>query len=580
LKVKIAKTAGFCMGVRHAMEIVLAEANKREGRLFTFGPLIHNRQVLELLETKGVIPVEDVEGLSAEQIVVRAHGIPPQTRQKIKDMGLKVIDATCPRVARVQAIIRYHTHKGYTAVIVGDKDHAEVTGLVGYSETPAHVIQDPGDVSALPPILRPLVVAQTTQSEENFRLVVKCLKERFPNILVFDTICEATHERQKEVRALAKQVDAMVVVGGYHSGNTRRLVQVSRLEGLPTFHVETEKDLDKEKLVEMEVIGVTAGASTANWMIKNVIKELEAIRGRKETALRHMAKRGFKFLVLSNLFVATGAFALSYATSLLAGRKPGLLYPSIAFLYVYAMHVLNRFLDKGAGAYNDPERAMFHRKYKPVLMSMGIASVICALALSLSIGLLTFSTMAALSLLGIVYSIQLLPESFRRLYRYSRIKNIPGSKTVSEALAWAVVIVLVPLLEGHNTVFSTAILIFYIVISICYIRSALFDIFQVQGDLIVGAETLPIFLGEQRTLSLLKLLLLVCGVILTAAPWFGLLEPLSYGMLLPFLTLTLCLFAYERHWLLPGIRFEALVDANFILVGFVGFGWQVLSWRS
>ena len=198
MKVKFAKTAGFCMGVRRAMEIVLAEANRGEGPLFTFGPLIHNNQVLDLLESKGVHSVEDLDGLQTGRIVIRAHGIPPQKRQDLKDTGLKIIDATCPRVARVQAIIRYHTKKGYTVVIVGDKDHAEVIGLMGYSKGPAHVIQSVKEVFALPHLDKVFIVAQTTQNEKNYRDVVKALKERFPNVLVFDTICDATHQRQKD----------------------------------------------------------------------------------------------------------------------------------------------------------------------------------------------------------------------------------------------------------------------------------------------------------------------------------------------------------------------------------------------
>jgi len=251
MKVKIAKTAGFCMGVRRAMEMVLAEANKGEGPIFTFGPLIHNNQVLDLLATKGVSPVEDIQELHDGRIVIRAHGIPPQKRQAIKRTRLKIVDATCPKVARVQALIRYHSKKGYTAIIVGDKDHAEIRGLIGYSKTPAHVIQRVEQVAALPQHEKLFVVAQTTQNQKNYRIVVKALKERFPEILVFDTICDATHQRQQEVKSFSGQVDAVVIVGGYHSGNTQRLCEVSKDAGMPTFHVETEKDQDDDSRYNM-----------------------------------------------------------------------------------------------------------------------------------------------------------------------------------------------------------------------------------------------------------------------------------------------------------------------------------------
>ena len=355
------------MGVRRAMEMVLAEANKRrDGPLFTFGPLIHNNQVLDLLASKGVCSVEDLEGIQSGEIVIRAHGIPPHQRQALNRSGLKTIDATCPKVARVQAIIRSHSRKGRTSIIVGDRDHAEVIGLMGYSVGPVHVIQKVDDVAQLPVLEKVFVVAQTTQNQQSFQEVVKALKERFSDVLVFNTICDATQERQQEVRSLAGQVDAVVVVGGYHSGNTRRLAQVSREAGLPTFHIETEKDLDKQMLSGMEVVGVTAGASTPNWMIKNVVREIESIRARGDSPLLRLIRQGLKFLVLSNLLASMGAFSFAYTASLLAEGHPGFIFPLVASLYIFAMHVINRFLDRGASAYNDPARATFLRKKQQV----------------------------------------------------------------------------------------------------------------------------------------------------------------------------------------------------------------------
>ena len=170
------------MGVRRAMEKVLTVANQGRGPIYTYGPLIHNNQVLDLLASKGVRAVDNLEGLDQGTLVIRAHGIPPQQRKEIKNSGLHVIDATCPKVAKVQAIIRYHTKKGSDVVIVGDKGHAEVAGLLGYCETTAHVIQTVHDVSSLPQLNNVIVVAQTTQNEQNFQQIVMALKERFPDL--------------------------------------------------------------------------------------------------------------------------------------------------------------------------------------------------------------------------------------------------------------------------------------------------------------------------------------------------------------------------------------------------------------
>jgi 4-hydroxy-3-methylbut-2-enyl diphosphate reductase len=559
------------------MEMVLAEANKDTGPLFTFGPLIHNRQVVELLESKGVNVVEDISGLQEGTLVIRAHGIPPQQRKFLKSSGLRLIDATCPRVARVQSIIRYHTHKGYTAVIVGDTDHPEVIGLVGYGNGRCWVINRPAQVSTLPHTNKLFVVAQTTQDERNYREIVRAVEKRLPGALVFDTICDATHSRQEEVRSFAGHVDGVVVVGGYHSGNTQRLVQVSEAEGLPTYHVETEKELVREKLSSMEVIGLTAGASTPNWMIKNVVREIESIRSRRETFLGRWLNHVFKFLLLSNVLAALGTFCLAHAASILAGREPDFIHPSLAFLYIYAMHVLNRFLDKGASTYNDPERAAFHKKHKFFLILTGVTAIFGALIISNRLGTPVFFAMLGLSILGIIYSIPIVPVSRRHLWKYSKIKDIPGSKTLSEALAWATVITLIPLLESVHADWPAAATSIVFVFSMAYARSALFDIFHVQGDLIVGVETLPITLGEKRTLLLLKVMILSSVILLTAANVLTLVGPFSYLLQICLLSLTLCLLAYEKRWLNPGNRFEALVEGNFFLAGLLGLTWNLIS---
>jgi len=565
------------MGVRRAMEIVLAAANKDEGPLFTYGPLIHNKQVLELLESRGIKAIEDVTGIEKGVLLIRAHGIPPQQRKALRSSPLKIIDATCPWVAHVQAIIRYHTKKGYTPVIVGDKDHAEVIGLMGYAEGNAHVINSPKDVLNLPETDRLFVVAQTTQNEQLYNEIADALKNRFPNALIFDTICESTRERQKEVQALAEEVDGIVVVGGYHSGNSRRLAQVAEATGVPTFHIETEKDLVKEDLSSMEVIGVTAGASTPNWMIKNVIKEIEAIRGRGDTLIGRWIKKGLKFLLLSNMMVALGAFSLSYATAILLGIRPGLLYPLLTLLYIYAMHVLNRFLDKGASTYNDPEKANFYRKYRGFLIITGIGAIIGALIISIHLGKIPLLAMAGLSLLGIIYSIPIIPVSRRHLWRYSKIKDIPGSRTISEAIAWPLVITLLPLLESFHSEWSEVILSFFIIFSMAFIRSAFFDIFQVQGDLIVGVETLPIILGEKRTMILLKRIIVSAGLVLLIAPLFGLVGYFSLMLLICLLILYISLAAYEHRQIYHGLPLEYLVECTFILSGLFGVIWQILK---
>jgi 4-hydroxy-3-methylbut-2-enyl diphosphate reductase len=566
------------MGVRRALDKVLTEANKGPGPLYTYGPLIHNEQVMSLLQSKGATPVDDISSVHEGTIVIRAHGIPPEQRKRLKASGLTIIDATCPRVARVQAIVRYHTHKGYSAIIVGEADHPEVIGLKGYGNAKAHVISRLEEMPDLPETEKLIIVAQTTQEKQQYMGIVDSIKKRFPDALVFDTICDATQRRQEEVRALAQLVDAMVVVGGYHSGNTRRLAQIAKSTGVPTFHVETEAELDKEKLSTMGLIGVTAGASTPNWMIRRVVQEIESIRSRKESFLGRAARNGLKLLIQTNVMVSLGAFFLSCAALVLSGRNPDLIYPSLAFLYIYAMHVLNRFLDKGAGFYNDPESALFYNRHRRIIVFSGLAAITACLALSYSISFTTFLAMVGLNILGSMYSLPILPLGRRNLGRAMRIKDIPGSKTLAQALAWGAVIALVPLLEPGRTPWPAALAAFFFVSTVVYVRSAFFDIFQVQGDLIIGSETIAITLGEKRTLLLLKGVLLLGAIVTVLAPLLSFVGPFSYLLLLCYLTLSLCLIAYERKWLYPSTGLEELVEANLLLAGLMGLLWHFFSW--
>ncbi|MBW2065231.1 MAG: 4-hydroxy-3-methylbut-2-enyl diphosphate reductase [Deltaproteobacteria bacterium] len=579
MKLRLASTAGFCMGVRRAMEIVLTEVKRGVGPIYTYGPLIHNTQVMELLESKGVKVIHELGALGDCEkgtIVIRAHGIPPSQRKILKGSGMRIIDATCPRVARVQSIIRYHARKGYAALIVGDKDHPEVIGLLGYGEGKAMVINRVGDVALLPAGEKLVVVAQTTQDEETFKDIVGAVREKFPDAVVFNTICDATHNRQAEVRSFAGKVDGLVVVGGSHSGNTRRLVQISEAAGLPAFHIETEKELDRERLASMEVIGVTAGASTPNWMIKSVMKEIQAIRGRKESVLAHSIRRVLKALLLGNVVVALGAFCFSYAVAFLLGREPDLVHPAIASLYVYAMYVLNRFLDKGATSYNDPERASFYRKHKGALMLTGLMAALGALFLSFFLGTKVFLSILGLSVLGLFYSIPLMSErKGRHPLKYVRIKDIPGSRTLTEALAWGIILALIPLLEPSKPALAPSLVAILSVFSMVYVRSGLFDILQFQGDLIVGVETLPIILGKRRAFLLLRGVVLFTLVLLSVTPLVGLVSPFAFLLLPSVIVLFVSTLLLERQWINPGTRVELLLEGHFFLAGLLALTWHL-----
>ncbi len=281
MKVILAKTAGFCMGVRRAVDLALAEADKHSETIFTYGPLIHNPQVLESLRSKGVDILDrppDHDTFKSGTVIIRAHGVPPRDMQQLSDAGFdNIIDGTCPHVGRVQKIIDQATRQGHDVIIVGDLDHPEVVGLLGHSSGRGHVVATPEAVVALPLLNHPVLVAQTTQDEAVFDAVERAVAQRFADAEVHTTICAATHRRQEEARRLASTVDAMVVVGGRNSGNTARLAHIASASGKPSFWVETPEELDLAQFDGLEVVGVTAGASTPNWLIEKVVKVLESL---------------------------------------------------------------------------------------------------------------------------------------------------------------------------------------------------------------------------------------------------------------------------------------------------------------
>jgi (E)-4-hydroxy-3-methyl-but-2-enyl pyrophosphate reductase len=576
VKVKLARNVGFCMGVRRAMEITLSESNKGDGKLFTYGPLIHNQQVLDLLVSKGVDVKKDIDKNDKGRMIIRAHGITPHERETLRSSKLKIIDATCPRVRRVQAIIRKYNTKGYTPVIFGDARHPEVIGLMGYGGENGIVIRSREDVEGLPENRKLIVVSQTTQDADAYQRVVDAIRDRYPEAVIFHTICDETHKRQTEVRSLAAEVDSIVVVGGKNSGNTKRLYEISKLTGKPTFHVETERELNNSWFNSTETVGVTAGASTPNWMIKRVIERLKSMGRSGPYPLGSSLEKGLGFLSKTTIPESVGAFSLTYAALILSGTNASFIYPFLALLYVYSMHVLNRFLDGEANKYNDPGIVLFYTKHKTFLIATSLAGIAVGLFLSLVLGLAQFMLFLALTILGLLYSIPIIPWRFGYLGRYAKIKDLPGSKTMAEALAWGTISSVLPVIGSPEPLWTGVSISFLFVSSMSYVRSGLFDILNIQGDLIVGKETLPIALGQERALRLLLLLTGVFAAILLLSASMGGVSTLGYPLTACFLVAFLYLSAYRKGWIKDGFSLQGIVEGNLLFAGLVALFWRLV----
>ena len=278
MKVIVARGAGFCYGVRRAVDLARRCAAERDGPIYSLGPLIHNRQVVEELAGLGVRVIEDLEPAEAgSTVIIRSHGVGPGMLEDAAKRGIVVVDATCPFVSKAQRVAREITDSGLQAVVVGDPEHPEVKGIVGWTGGRAVVMESPEEARGRSLPHRVGVLAQTTQTREKFEAVVDSLRENCSSVEVLNTICSATAERQKSTVELARKVDVMVVVGGKNSSNTAKLVTLSAAGGTPAYRVETAAELEARWFEGKKTAGVTAGASTPQWIIEEVERRMKEL---------------------------------------------------------------------------------------------------------------------------------------------------------------------------------------------------------------------------------------------------------------------------------------------------------------
>lgn len=275
MKVLVAQKCGFCQGVRNAIttaEKILAQ----EKEVYSLGPIIHNQDVVQRLAKAGLKTVNSVEDIESGSVLIRSHGAAPEQIAKLEQKGLKIVDATCVLVKRVQGIAKQLADDGYKVVIIGDENHPEVQAVMGCAGDVV-VVADESDLQKLPENAKLGVVCQTTQSPEHFGKMLGAIGRRgFSQLKVINTLCKEAIKRQESAVQLCKQVDIMFVLGGLESSNTRRLAELCKKVNQKTYHLENWKGLDKRLVFGKNVAGVTAGASTPDWIIAEFVGELEA----------------------------------------------------------------------------------------------------------------------------------------------------------------------------------------------------------------------------------------------------------------------------------------------------------------
>jgi 4-hydroxy-3-methylbut-2-enyl diphosphate reductase len=274
MEIVLAKSAGFCFGVRRATQMAFEAADKHEN-ICSLGPVIHSPQVVKGLAEQGVRVVSNVEDIPPGSVIIRSHGITSEEMEKIHENNLNIIDATCPFVKKAQEYADCLRDEGYTVVIVGEMEHPEVQGIVSYAgEALVHVVADAEQALALPRMKKVGIVAQTTQLYENLKDIMDVCLAKSQELRIYNTICDATSVRQNEAREIAQTVDLMFVIGGHASANTSRLAGICREIQQQTWHIETAEEIKPEWFASVDRVGVTAGASTPRWLIDEVLARI------------------------------------------------------------------------------------------------------------------------------------------------------------------------------------------------------------------------------------------------------------------------------------------------------------------
>jgi 4-hydroxy-3-methylbut-2-enyl diphosphate reductase len=547
------------------MDCVLDVSRGKE-IVYTLGPLIHNPQALDMLESRHVYVTNAIdESLRGKTVVIRAHGVPPEVKQRLMETGANVVDATCPNVLRSEGIIKKYHAQGYSIVIVGDRGHAEIEALLGYAENTGMVIETVEEAARLPEMEKVCVVAQTTLNSDRYNEIAEEINRHANDCYIARTVCSSTERRQEDIRKLAQTTDATVVVGGRNSANTKRLAEISRELGQPTFLIENPSDLDLEALSHYDEIGVTAGASTPTWVIQQVMDAISSYTPVKHTSLLESLRGPAFFAVEGNFVLVAGAAALTYAMCLFMNIPPLPRFYLMAFFYLFPLHAINKYLEMSGK----------HRAMNPVLRRYWrIYLVFSAISFPLALGIAFYSDFITIILvlvsylLGGLYSVRVLPAGWKT--RFRSLRDIPGSKDVMIATAWTFAVVALPAIThevfpGPVTLAGGA-----FVFTVVFSRALILAMGGIESDRLVGLETIPVLIGRQKTLwalyfmnSLLALSLGMLSALFRTEKPLVLLIPLVY-MLLAIHPLSKKGFIFRKYH-------QLVLDADFFLAAVLAY---------
>ena len=519
MKVEIGKFAGFCDGVKYAVEKTFSQASKNNEEIYVDGHLIHNPQTLDMLEKTGVKTYEDTDDMSVlddKTVIIRAHGISPARREALSSHAKKIVNLTCKYVAKIQAIVKKHSSLGYRVIVIGNPNHPEIIGVCGFAKD-VYVVYKDEDIDKLPEDdKKTLIVAQTTLEKETFNKFVSQIQNKYKNseLIIKNTICEATEQRQNEILDIAKRNDVVLVIGGSESSNTRNLYKIaSNIK--PSFYVEFKEDLEKIDLTPYKNVGIMAGASTPDWLIEDIA---QTIKDNYSSSFYRGINKVFDFLNYGYIFFSFGAFLMSYA-----------IYDILAKPFQYRIGVIVAlyylFMSLGNGYSNytikisDKRRYLFYQKYKPAFLTIIVVSALIMfyLAYNVDIGILMLTILS--TLLGTAYNISFEKNDrfnhsffFRLFKKLVPFKAIIISIAVTTLLNGSILLLNRNILKDHTLSYLFSVSIVFIFM---FIRQALIEIKFSQSDKIAGAVTLTTYIDSEKLAIITAIIpiILLIGVI-------------------------------------------------------------------
>lgn len=562
------------MGVRSAVLKIVKELNDSSDTIYVHGPIIHNPQTTTILEKRGLRTVHDEEPVAGKTVAIRTHGIPREKLTKIRNESKRIINLTCPRVARVQAIINKHSRDGSFTIITGDEEHAEVIGLKSYARSGVMVISNADKIPPIPHAERYLVVSQTTFDRELFDAIIRRLREKLNDrLLIFDTICDSTRDRQHDVAAaIARGIDVLVVVGGRNSANTRRLADLGRERGIRTFHVETAEELPTEGFRKNDHVFITAGASTPGWIINNVLEKLFSIQYSHRGIFPAYLKKLIEFIIRTNILSSIAAFFITAFASFYFRGDYSPTLPLAATLYLFSMYSFNNCLTAPQLRESNPYKYnLYHKNRIPFLITAAFCALF-ALILVIPFGAPIWGIYLSSTALGVVYSMKF----FQNMIKKTGIVFLGkayNSKTLVTSLGWVIVCALAPLLAEGAPFYAYPAMLLY-VFGFIFLRNIILDLIGLQGDLILGRETLPILVGQKPAVlfaSAAGIASCTAFVIITAL--YGAIAASTPALVYPYYLALI--YRINRMEYLAALKYEVLVDVNFLF--FIALYWASSS---